>query len=322
MPTFRMNRSQLARFAWALLAFNLFVILWGVLVRATGSGAGCGNHWPTCNGDVLPTLAQMETFIEFFHRLTTGVDLPLMLIALFFGYKLYPAKHPVRGAAFASTIFLLIEALIGAVLVRFELVVDNDTAIRALVVALHLVNTFFLLGALSLFAWWASGNEFVSFDHKPRLLRWLLGSACIGIVLLAANGAVTALGDTLYLQAGISPESSPLVARLLATRIYHPLFAILMGGLLWWAVQVALRGEPTPRLKRTGYALLGIYAVQFLAGALNVLLHAPVWLQILHLFLADLIWIGLILLSAQRLALPVEMAEPAPQPSVMAHSAD
>ena len=77
-------RSGFAAYAWAVLGFNLLVILWGAFVRATGSGAGCGSHWPLCNGEVLPRAPALATLIEFSHRLTSGVAL-LLVIGLVVG---------------------------------------------------------------------------------------------------------------------------------------------------------------------------------------------------------------------------------------------
>src|SRR5262249_24948503 len=71
---------SLARFAWLLVVYNIAVILWGAYVRATGSGAGCGSHWPLCNGEIVPRAAQAQTLIEFTHRITSGISLLLVAI--------------------------------------------------------------------------------------------------------------------------------------------------------------------------------------------------------------------------------------------------
>ncbi len=49
-----MSQAWFSRYAWGVLLWNVLVALWGAYVRATGSGAGCGSHWPTCNGEILP----------------------------------------------------------------------------------------------------------------------------------------------------------------------------------------------------------------------------------------------------------------------------
>ena len=86
----------LARYAWLVLAYNVAVIGWGAYVRATGSGAGCGSHWPLCNGAVLPRAAEAATLIEFTHRVTSGIAL-LLVVAL--RDTLFPAASLSQGLA-------------------------------------------------------------------------------------------------------------------------------------------------------------------------------------------------------------------------------
>src|SRR3712207_2335832 len=157
-----MIKIRFSHYAWGLLVYNLAVILWGAYVRATGSGAGCGSHWPLCNGDVIPRSPVEETVIEFVHRITSGLALVMVIWLVAWSRRLFPRDHRVRVAALCSLIFIVIEALIGAALVRFELVGNNASVTRAVVLALHLMNTFYLLGTLALTAWWASGAQAIS----------------------------------------------------------------------------------------------------------------------------------------------------------------
>ena len=312
---------RFAYYAWALLAYNLLIIIWGALVRASGSGAGCGNHWPLCNGEIVPRAPQIETVIEFSHRVTSGIALLGVVVLLVWAWRAYPRRHRVRRAAAVSMFFMLTEALIGAGLVLFEYVAHNVSIARAYWMAGHLINTFFLLAALALTAWWASGKQPMRLRDQARLtVPFALASA--GVLILGASGGVTALGDTLVLGAGISPEESPVVAQLVALRIYHPLIAFVVGGLVAFAGWSAHAQRPTVDVRRFSYALAALYVVQLLAGALNVALKAPIWLQMTHLLISSLIWIGLVLLAASALA--AEMAPAAnaeadetatPQPS-------
>jgi heme A synthase len=73
---------SVGRFAWFVVVYNIAVILWGAYVRATGSGAGCGSHWPLCNGALFPATANTQTTIEFTHRVTSAVSLVLVAILL------------------------------------------------------------------------------------------------------------------------------------------------------------------------------------------------------------------------------------------------
>jgi len=112
-------------FAWAVLAYNFAVVLWGAYVRATGSGAGCGNHWPLCDGSVAPQTPAGATVIEFTHRVTSALDLVLVAALLVWAFRAYPKRHCVRLGAALSAIFLVTEALLGASLVLLNHVARN-----------------------------------------------------------------------------------------------------------------------------------------------------------------------------------------------------
>ncbi|MBX3011280.1 MAG: COX15/CtaA family protein [Caldilineaceae bacterium] len=296
-----MNTKRFASFAWGVLGFNILVVLWGAVVRATGSGAGCGSHWPLCQGELVPREPAMETLIELSHRLTSGLALISVVILLIWSWRLFPKGHIVRQAAFTSMFFMIVEALLGAGLVLFEYVAFNQSIARAYWMAGHLVNTFLLLAAIALTAWWASG--YASWQWRGQgAIRWLLGLAWLAMLMLGVSGAVTALGDTLAITGQISPTESTLVAQLVALRIYHPLLAIGMGVLLVAITLQVMARRPSRETQRWGRLLIGVFVAELLIGAVNVALKAPVWLQIVHLFAADLIWLSLVLLTAAALA--------------------
>src|SRR5579871_6089489 len=140
--------AMFIRYAWVVLAWNLLVILWGAYVRASGSGAGCGSHWPLCNGEVVPHSPQIQTVIEFTHRAMSGVAFVAMIGLIWWSFALFPRRHRVRRATLFAMIFFAVEALLGAGLVLLHLVGDNASVGRAVYLALHLVNTQFLLAAL------------------------------------------------------------------------------------------------------------------------------------------------------------------------------
>lgn len=290
-----------ARYAWGTLAFNLFVILWGAFVRATGSGAGCGNHWPLCNGEVLPRAPALQTLIEFGHRATSGLALLLVAGLVIGAWRVFPAGHPARRGAAWSAFFIVVEALIGAGLVLLEYVADDMRVARGWWVAGHLVNTFLLVAALTLAAWWAQ-------DGRPP--RWratggvglALLAAAAGVLLVGVSGAITALGDTLFpvatLAEGKALTFSPSAHVFVRLRVWHPLLAIAVGVGVALAAGWAARATPTPRVRRLALLLVGLWLAQLLLGAVNVLLLAPVSLQLAHLLLSDLIWIALVILIA------------------------
>lgn len=312
----RMAHPALARFAWITLGYNLLVVAWGAYVRATGSGAGCGEHWPLCNGVVIPRAASVETMVEFSHRLTSGLALVLVVILLVWARRAYPAGHRVRGAALWSTILMVIEALIGAGLVLFQLVADDESMARAFSLALHLVNTFLLLGAIGLTAWFASGRPGFAVRGAGAASWALLSSAAL-VIAVGASGAVIALGDTLItaaLRAGRS-ATSPMVQFLIEVRIAHPLFAVGVGVwvaavVLWLDRRYTDVAGGAAAARSLGIALVAMYATQIVAGLVNVALRAPVWMQMVHLLLADAVWLLLVFYGAALLASLQRAGEP------------
>lgn len=296
------SKVRFAAYAWGLLGYNIFVILWGAFVRATGSGAGCGSHWPLCNGEVIPTSPQTATLVEFGHRLTSGLLGIFVLFLTIWAFRTFPKGEGVRRASVWTLIFVITEAVIGAGLVKFEWVAADTSVERVYTMVFHLLNTFFLLMANTLTAWFASQGRLIQL-RGHGLYAYALGIAFLAMVTLGASGAITALGDTLYLTLGITPAESPLVATLVGLRIYHPLLAFVAFGLVYVAVRMVINRHPKSRAARFGYWTLLLLVVQLFCGALNVYLKAPVWMQLIHLLLTDLIWVLLVLTAASALSL-------------------
>jgi heme A synthase len=297
--------DRFARFAWIVLAYTLAVILWGAAVRATGSGAGCGSHWPLCNGEMIPRAPGVETVIEYSHRLTSGLAGILSILLVVGAFRTRPRRHPARWAAALSLFFMITEGAVGAGLVLFEMVADNQSMARALWMIAHLLNTFFLLAALALTAHFASGGAPLRLRGRGALGAWL-GLGAAALVLAGMSGAVAALGDTLFPAASLTEAlkqdlstSSHLLIRL---RLLHPLIAVGAGILLVVLALRWLREVPAPGVARFARWTVALVFVQLAAGAVNVLLLAPVWLQLVHLLLADLLWIAFLLLGASALA--------------------
>jgi heme A synthase len=300
-----MKLPRFAVYAWGVLGYNLAVILWGAYVRATGSGAGCGSHWPLCNGQVLPRSPQAETLIEFFHRLTSGLAFLLVVGLLIWAFRAYPKGHLVRWAAGFSMLFMVTEALIGAGLVVFELVAYSDSIARAFSIAAHLVNTFLLLASLTLTAWWASGGAPIRLSGQGWLVI-LLGLGLMGMLILGVSGAVTALGDTLFpagsLAEGLKQDFSPTAHFLVRFRVLHPFIAVTVALYLILVAMLCNSSRQSVAATWSSQLLIILLIVQLAAGALNLALLAPVWMQLVHLLLADIIWVVLVLLAASTLA--------------------
>lgn len=294
-----MKLDRFAKYAWFTLAFNLLVIVWGAYVRASGSGAGCGSHWPLCNGEVLPSSPTVKTVIEFSHRLSSGLALLLVAGALIWAFRAYAPKHQLRYLSAATMFFMLMEAAIGAGLVLFEMVAENKSIARALWMSAHLVNTFLLVGALAITAWMATTGKRLNVRGQGSI-NWVFAAAIAAILILGVSGAVSALGATLFpvtsLAEGLKQDLSPTAHILIRLRFFHPLIAIGVSGLLILTAFIARSRRPGDGVKRWSNALIVLVLVQLGAGAVNLLLHAPIWLQLVHLLLSDLVWIALVLL--------------------------
>lgn len=294
---------NLIRYVWFVVIYNIAVIVWGAYVRATGSGAGCGSHWPLCNGEVLPRAPQVATMIEFTHRGSSGIALILVFVMAWWVYRSVAAGHLARRAAVASVVFMLTEAAIGAGLVLLKLVGDDSSMTRAAYLSVHLVNTFLLVAALALTAWFITyGSVRARRVGAARLLT------VIGLVLLTlvgVSGAITALGDTLFpvrsLSEGIAQDLSATAHLFVRLRLWHPVIAVFTGICVsLFSIELARR-YPSPELHRLAWVVVTLVLVQIFVGFINVVLLAPVWLQLVHLALADSLWIAYVLVSAATL---------------------
>jgi heme A synthase len=255
----------------------------------------------------VPDASQAKTLIEFAHRATSGVAFLLVVVLCVWAFRRFARGHAVRTAAAASGLFIVTESLIGAGLVLLRLVGDNTSVARAVYLSVHLVNTFLLVAALALTAWWASAGA----SARPRLsafLRGRVGAALLGSLALGVSGAVAALGATLFSEgdgAGVNLEGMTAASRVLfSLRHYyvHPLFAVAVGAYLVHFALAERRAGGGAWARRWSAAVLALVASQFAAGLVNAALLAPVWLQLVHLLLADLLWLALVLLAAESLA--------------------
>lgn len=298
------NRLWFKRYAWFVVAYTVLVILWGAVVRATGSGAGCGNHWPTCDGQVIPQAEDVQTVIEFSHRLTSGLSGVFVLILLAWTWRLKPVSKFLRWMAVLSFIFILIEGGLGAALVRLELVEDNASTLRAIMVAIHLSNTLVLLAFMTLTAW-SSTRENIRYQAYGKIAIGF-GIALIGFLVMSAAGAVTALGDTLFLsgalERGLEANASPYDHFLVQLRVYHPMIAVTVSAYLFAFGYYLFQKHSSEAVHDATQRLLMLVGLQLGLGVLNIVLKAPLWMQLSHLLLADLLWILLIVLAANALS--------------------
>lgn len=287
----------LKKYSLFVLIYNVFVILMGAVVRATGSGAGCGSHWPSCKGEVVPTAPEIETIIEFTHRLTSGLSIVFIIILFIWVFRTYSKGTKIRRVTFFVLLFIALEAAIGVGLVLFELVADNSSVIRAVVISVHLVNTFLLLGSNVLLYEWIRYGE-----PKKMILskngRQIFFLVFLLFLALGASGAITALGDTLFPAASLSEGLEQDFSGenfLLQLRVYHPMIALVIGLVFYVIFTSFLSKSKNQRMNRYFKFMVGFFIVQLLIGVINVLLLAPIWMQIIHLLMADIIWIIFVL---------------------------
>lgn len=291
-------QTRYARYAWMVLAYNVAVVLWGAYVRASGSGAGCGRHWPRCNGVVIPRSPSTETLIEFTHRATSGIALLAVVALLWMAFRRFGAGHPVRTGAVWSMLLMLTEAGVGAGLVLLEYVAGNTSPWRAAWMAVHLTNTFLLLAALALTAWWANGGRRVRV--RGQSLAGFFALTPLALVLLVGmTGAVTALGDTLFPKTSVGLSSG--VHFLERLRIVHPVLAVFSALFAIFAASRLRALRPGRRTARLASLASMLLMIQLAVGVFNVALLAPVGMQIIHLLMADAVWLALILLAASAL---------------------
>lgn len=298
--------EKLRAFAWFLVVYLIGVILFGAWVRITHSGAGCGDHWPTCHGEIIPIEPTVETMIEYTHRLTSGLCGLFAILMVVWSARVHGWNRVTKGAV---TVLLLtiFEGLIGAGLVLAELVNNDDSVARAVVISLHLVNTLILTGAAALTAWWAGGHPAFSWATPTKLRNWLAVGMAV-IVVTCMTGAVTALGDTLFpvdpalgdgLFARLRDDLSPANHFLVRLRIVHPIVAVIGAGVVFGIAAMLQYTSQDPLSRRLGHGLGGVVLMQTIFGVVNVALHAPGWMQMLHLATAQVLWILLVLILAR-----------------------
>ena len=337
------SQRRFSRFAWWLLAYTLLAVLWGAFVRSSVSGDGCGTNWPLCDGgSLLPHVPGWENvsirdligklsnpaqysaeigearaellrkLVEFSHRLST---MPIGFAALgllIWAFRAFPKKHGARAAAVVFFIFVIIEGAIGAVLVRRELVTDNNSLERMIMMPLHLINTFVMLGALALAGWYGAGKAKLQLSGQGPL-GFLAIFALLSATWLSMTGALSALGGMIYkftshtaLLEAAAAQSAPL---LIAAKPQHPYTAAVVAMILSLVAGLLMHLRPSPDTRRFAYATWFLLTAQMVCGLITIVLMAPPFMQILHLALADILWIVLVLLAASALAQGVPHVE-------------
>ncbi|TVR59614.1 MAG: heme A synthase [Gemmatimonadales bacterium] len=296
-PTIPTGRTRFIPFAWGVFIYSMLVILWGYFLRISESGDGCGTDWPLCHGAMVPAGHTFPTWVEFVHRATSGVVLLLVIAMAIWAFRAFPRGHAVRLGAALALLFTITESLFGAVLVIFGWVATDISTARILLRPFHVTNTFLLMGALALTPFWATRRM----SRAPRLRAAstrLLWPALIGSLALGWTGSWTGLAATAFPAGSVADGIGQYVTGehlLIYLRIIHPVLAVaVVAILIRWSRRIR-SAHPSSQLIRgvaLGVAILAV--VQLVLGPVTVLLLNPVGTRLLHLFLADLIWVGLL----------------------------
>lgn len=296
--------ENLRKFSFLTLVYTVAVVIWGAYVRATGSGAGCGSHWPLCNGEVIPRAETVKTWIEFAHRTSSGLNLVVVGVLYLWIRKVAVKKSWLRTASWFSLVAILIEAAVGAGLVLLEWVGVDRSVGRTISIAIHLVTTSFLIASLASVWWGVANSNRVMITRDKEFF-----ASAVLYVLVGMMGAITALGDTLFpaetWAEGIAQHKAVGQHFLVSLRVIHPILAVVFVVVAFqWADRLKRQGAVLGRI------LMGLLLIQLALGVGNLLLLAPTVLQLLHLLVANILWIVLWLSGLRSLPLDADQKSP------------
>ena len=306
--------SRFTKFAWGLLVYNLLTVAWGVYVRASKSGDGCGSHWPLCDGDSHPMMGGIARLIEKSHRLSTGLVGVLAIILIVWAFRKFEKRHLSRKAASVVMALTLAEGLIGAALVKFQLVTENESSSRALVMGFHVISTFFLMGAIAVTALASMGHNKLRLRGQGSV-AWMLTVGALCMMLLGVSGAISALGHQLRPVDNVLLEATrPTAFWMVKLQPFHPLISITVGLYLLLVAGLMHHLRPSPLVQKAAKWMIVLYGAQLALGLINIYSKAPIGIQMLHLAIADLNWVSLVCLAVFTMSDGVEHVESRPAP--------
>lgn len=296
--------SAFSKFAVFTLLYNVVVILWGVFLRASHSGDGCGQHWVTCGGEFIPTAPAFKTTIEFSHRVTTTLAGFIVIGLAVWAVRKYGLRSGTGVSALLSLAFIIVEGLLGRGLVLTGNTAGNWTPTRPYWTAGHLINTFILLMFLTLTVWYS-----LELNQRAKLVLkkgWIfLAIGVAAIFLVGISGSMAALTNMLFpsetIAEGIAKDFDPDSHYLLRLRILHPIVSIFSAVYLIFICGWFKRQTDDPQTQQWASATSILVLVQVIFGVATLLMLAPIVMQLGHLLLADLVWITFILMGVSYL---------------------
>jgi heme a synthase len=275
---------------------TFLLIAVGGLVRATKSGLGCGDDWPTCNGAVVPVLNGRPVVIEYTHRLMAAVVIVLVAGLTIRAFQERRGTPKVVGATVAALVLVLSQAVLGMVVVRLHL--------EALSVALHLGIALALLGVLLYggAAAAAADGDIVASDQKMARTGWIAAAAVFLLMLagsyVTGRDAGTVFGDWPLMNGRLLPafdRVGPDLAELWAIHFAHRALAVVVGLVVALvAVRGLARRHDFPAAARLAALAAGLYVLEVIVGALNVWTSLNEIVVFGHLVLGASIWMTLI----------------------------
>jgi len=289
--------QTLKRLSQAALALAFVQIVFGAIVRITGSGMGCGDHWPKCNGQWFPPHDRLDLIIEITHRyLAFGLSLIIaaLVIKAFASRRLAGVSGPggiLRPAAVAAAL-VVAAALLGAVTVRL--------ALNPLVVAGHLTIAMTLLAVLAVALFRAGGLGAASdlAGGSQRARRSSVIAVGLALATLALGALTANLPDAASSCTGF-PHCRTITAdgAALAVHITHRIVAFLLfGHLLGIAISTAKRGDPRAVVSAARIAF-GAALVQVLVAAAMIEMRFPAFLRSLHQAGGTFVWLAIVVLA-------------------------
>ena len=311
------SKERFRQTAIGILVAAIPVLLLGAFVRASLSGDGCGVNWPLCGETLLPKGDTLKSIIEFSHRASTSVFLLAILGLYIWSRKLFTKGSAARKGSGGALVFTIISGLIGAVLVRFNLVTIDKSTFRAVVMALHLVNNYFLLASLL----WASLPPVIGDNVRLKgqgAMGGFMISSAFGMFLLAMTGALSAMGKTAWhaelaaaqnLAERVNMHIGTEAPALLKGGAIHPLIATSVMILVVIACRYAVKLNKSEEVQSWSQAVLWGFALQMAIGVLSLVMSAPIWLQLVHLGAAIGTWIALMVLGAYSLQKPATVPQ-------------
>ena len=294
------------RYAWFALVYNLVVILWGVFLRASHSGDGCGQHWLTCQGEAIPSAPELKTVIEFSHRLTTMIAGFVVLVLVIWAFRKFRKGDIVRKLAALSFVFILIEGAIGGGLVLTGNTASTWTPSRPFWTAGHLINTFLLIAFLASTAWFAGRADRSKWKKLSAGDIALIVIGTGAILVVGISGSMAALSTMLFpvssVAEGLARDFDPDSHFLLRLRILHPILSIFTAVyLLFLSGWIRRNAIDSLEVAKWSKRLSVLILLQVAVGAATLLMLGPIVMQLGHLLLADLVWIAFVLLCASYL---------------------